>query len=1023
MTGRHRQLVAWMLLSGCWLGCASGAMGAEPGEVAEPKDAQQLEFFEAEIRPLLAEHCYDCHSQRAEKVKGGLLLDSGPAVLQGGDSGPAVVPGDPAASMLMSAVRYEGLEMPPDQRLSDAQVAQLETWIRMGAPFPAAHAAPAGSATARRTTGMQVTDEHRAYWAYQPVRRPPIPHVTDDPWSEHPIDALVADRLVREGLSHNGPAEPRQLVRRLYFDLIGIPPDAETIAEFCRDPSPRAWQLMVDRLLASPLYGERWGQHWLDLVRFAQTNGYERDGEKPQVWRYRDYVIRSFNQDKPYDRFVKEQLAGDELPDGDADGVIATGFYHLGVWDDEPDDARAAEYDGLDDMLSTIGQVFLAQTLGCARCHDHMFDPIPQTDYYALLACIRNVRQFENARYDLESGSYLPLAPVRDVAGLLTRRRERLAELQKTLEQTSDAEQRKKIEEQIRQVSADNGGYQEWALAVREHGPQPKETNVLVRGNAATPGAVVTPHFLTVMSDRTVESDGSPHGLSCGLRSQMANWIASPDNPLTARVIANRVWLHHFGRGIVATPNDFGKAGLLPTHPELLDFLADELMAHNWSIKHLHRLIVTSRTYQMSSAVANPDAQLADPDNVWLWRQNVRRLDAEVIRDSMLWAAGELNLQMFGRGIFPELSSEVLAAQSRPGWGWEVSGPADRRRRSVYVFTKRGVRDPLLETFDYGNTTSSVGARPVTTVAPQALVLLNGQFSYQRSQAMARRVLQESQGDIGRAIERAYRLAYGRSPTPAEQEFARDYLSRQEVAWGQLQHVLTFRPDVPTALQEEYRRLLAAADYYVGPRVGWTYGKGQWVGGYETIDALDDDRVPFALWEGTDRIVEQISGNLLLHGGTRFASLLVDATTRGDLLDGLEVRLDPREQQIQVFRHAEQLVTLASAPAQLPTSRWIPFRVARSDQRLQLWLGEAAEPVLTVDVPAANVAGPAASGIKRFGIAVSRGAVSLDRLVARTADGELSVEPVGTDRAPVSVQAMQSFCHVLLNANEFVYVD
>ena len=282
-------------------------------------------------------------------------------------------------------------------------------------------------------------------------------------------------------------------------------------------------------------------------------------------------------------------------------------------------------------------------------------------------------------------------------------------------------------------------------------------------------------------------------------------------------MIANRVWQHHFGKALVATPNDFGKAGLPPTHPELLDYLADELITHGWSIKHLHRLIVTSSTYQMSSAVANSDAELADPDNNWLWRQNVRRLDAEVIRDSMLWVAGELNSQMFGRGIFPELSSEVLAAQSRPGWGWEVSGPADRRRRSVYVFTKRGVRDPLLETFDYGNTTSSVGARPVTTVAPQALVLLNGQFSYQRSRAISERVLRESNGEVSPAIEAAYRLAYGRSPTADEQAFAADYLARQESAWGQLQQVLTFRPDVPTALQEEYRRLLAPRGLFRTP--------------------------------------------------------------------------------------------------------------------------------------------------------------------------------------------------------------
>lgn len=981
--------------------------------ISVQQDAQAIRFFENEVRPLLAEACFDCHSVRSEKLKGGLRLDSRTEMLVGGDSGPAIVPGKPHESQLIEAVRYEGLEMPPDRRLSDEQVAKLEKWIALGAPFPGGE----DETTSERREAFTITDEDREYWAYRPIRKPDLPNVSDARWNEHPIDKLIYHQLEQSGLKPNEKATPRQLLRRLYFDLIGLPPTPEQIEAFSANSNRDNFAATVDHLLSLPQYGERWGRHWLDVVRFAQSNGYERDGEKPLVWRYRDYVIQSFNEDKPYDRFVREQLAGDELPDATADSVVATGFYRLGVWDDEPDDKRAAEYDGLDDMLSTIGQVFLGQTVGCARCHDHMFDPIAQQDYYELLSFVRNVKFYENPEYNLHSATYAPLAAPGAVASYAAGVADQISELEKSRD-TADSDQQKKIDDAINKLRNDKGPFSDWTLAIREHSVTPKETFLLVRGDAGTPGKQVEPRFLSVLGNEASPTPSSAYDMSCGLRTQLANWIASPSNPLTARVIANRVWQYHFGRGIVRTPNDFGKAGLPPTHPQLLDWLAAELIENDWSIKRLHKTILTSRTWQMASTSGDGPEQEADPDNHLFWRQNMRRLDAEAIRDSMLFVAGQLNPKAGGRGFFPQLSSEVLAGQSRPGWGWGISSEAERNRRSVYIFTKRGVRDPLIESFDYVNTTSPLGVRPTTTVAPQALVLLNSRFVQRQALALAKRISKDI-GSLPRTrINKLFRLTLGRNARDEELEFATDYVAAQQAGFESTKDIITFKPDVPDALKSDYRKLLDYEEYVLGPRESWSYHPGKWVGGYEGIDALDDERVPFMVWTGSKVGDGQLSGKLMLHNATRFGSLLISGGAAGELFEGTEIRFDPGGQRVVVLQHAEdKLEEVTSLPLEMATSRWIDFKLVVKGSSLRLSLGtNQSSPLLDITLPK-----PKAT--THFGVAVSRGAMSLDDFIIETDEERFEVSNHGLTPTSPELKAIQALCVVLMNTNEFLYID
>jgi hypothetical protein len=750
---------------------------------------------------VLAGTCQKCHS--AATHKGGLRLDSRDAAIKGGDSGAAVVPGNPDASPMIEAINYRGLEMPPTGKLPPREIAALVEWVKMGAPWPKGDAKSAGPSQRDFT----ITDDDRHYWAFQPIGHPQAPRVHNQSWAADPIDAFILARLEEKGLAPNPPAEPRVLVRRLFFDVIGLPPTPEEVDAFVANPSDAAYSRLIDELLSRKEYGERWGRHWLDVTRFAQTNGYERDAEKPESWRYRDYVINAFNSDKPYDRFITEQLAGDELDEPTTESIIATGFYRLGIFDDEPDNQAAAAWDEVDETVRTTGAAFLGLTLGCARCHNHMFDPIPQEDYYRMAAFFRNVEPYGKAlsRTHLgtnDAGILTPIVTESQFAAWKAHRVElspqiakvkaRLAKLPKGTKRAD----RQALVSELARLKQSQDSLLEKALSVRECGPPLRETRVLVRGNVASPGKRVEPRFLTILGGKApqakpVSFDGptgehslkrvlADYGLqpTMGLRRELARWIAHENNPLTARVMVNRIWQEYFGRGIVRSADNFGRAGTPPTHPELLAWLARDFVDGGWRLKRLHKRILLSKAYRMSSAAENPRGRATDADNDLFWRQNLRRLDAEALRDSMLAVSGRLNPEAGGRGFFPSLSKDVLATQSRPGLGWGQSSPQEESRRSVYIYLKRTLMVPFLETFDYTNTAESAGVRPITTVAPQALLLLNSEFADTQARNLAERVRHDAGEVAGRQIERLFRLALGRQPTARETQIANELLTR-----------------------------------------------------------------------------------------------------------------------------------------------------------------------------------------------------------------------------------------------------
>jgi hypothetical protein len=781
--------------------------GIPPGAAAAaerdtPPTAEQVRFFETQVRPVLAENCFKCHGP--EKPKAHLRLDSRAGALAGGDSGPAVVPGNLDESLLVTAISHadEVLKMPPAQKLDALKIAALTRWIEIGAPWPGP--AEPNPAAAPRKGALQVTAKDRAHWAFQPVKRPVVPALRDATWAANPIDAFIAAGLQEAGLRPNPPAPRHVLIRRAAFDLIGLPPTPEEVEAFVNDPSPMAYERLVDRLLDSPRYGEKWGRHWLDLVRFAETNSYERDNPKPNTWRYRDYVIRAFNDDKPYDRFIREQLAGDEIEGAGAEGLIATGFFRLGIWDDEPTDRDQAFFDGLDDIVATVGQVFLGLTVDCARCHDHKLDPIPQKDYYRLVAFFRNINHYKNGgpsdEVPLLSGDAERLA-------YETRLREFEAE-RAALQAGIDAFE-EEFRARFRQVEGKTGTLSaadlamlipadgprllgaertaeyerrhrelralsrrkipvEKALCVTEAGPEAPETYVLLRGNPHVPGDKVEPTFLSVLDTGSPALPApQPGARTCGRRRVLADWIAAPENPLTPRVMANRLWQYHFGRGIVRSPSNFGLQGDRPTHPALLDWLAAELVAQGFQLKPLHRLIMTSSAYRMSSQ-PNPAALAQDPANDRFWRFDMRRLGAEEIRDAVLATTGTLSLKMYGPGVYPEIPAEVLAGQSRPGNGWGKSLPVDQARRSVYVHVKRSLLLPILESFDVAETDRSTPVRFATTQPTQALGMLNSAFLNRQAGLFADRLEREAGRDRALQIARALSLATGRSPVGAE---------------------------------------------------------------------------------------------------------------------------------------------------------------------------------------------------------------------------------------------------------------
>ena len=720
--------------------------------------------FTSDIQPLLARRCYACHGPDTQEAD--LRLDDRAAATTKLESGTtAIVPGDAQASELVARITSTDpdLRMPPEgAALSAAEVDSLTRWINDGAAW-------------------------EAHWAFRPPVRPLVPPAAE---GKSPIDIFIEAGLTARGLPPPELADKATLLRRVTYGVTGLPPSEQEMRDFIADESADAWEHVVDRLLESPHYGEQWARHWLDLVRFAETNSFERDGVKPHAWRYRDYVIRSFNADKPYDQFVIEQLAGDELSDPSGDALIATGFYRLGLWDDEPADKIQARYDTLDDIVSTTGQTFLGLTLNCARCHDHKIDPLTQRDYYGMLAFFQNVTPMGDRQINPAFIERIILADDRTVTetehGIeeLERRR---AEAQANLdaintriaeygEQSLDELARQDLEswkQLIAALDAEKAGLPR-ALVVSEHGPQAPETFVLPRGNPRAeprPELLVVPAFPAVLDPPAPEIVTPASGRSAGRRTALAQWIASPDNPLTPRVLVNRIWQHHFGRGIVRSASNFGLMGDPPSHPELLDWLATELIANNWRLKPIHKKLLMSQAYRAAST-GNPTALTADPLNDRFWRFDMRRLTAEELRDSIHVASGRFNPKMYGPGVYPTLPKDVLATQSVPGAGWGNSTPEEQARRSIYIHVKRTLPVPILADYDIADPDTSCPVRFATTQPTQALGMMNGDFLQAQARAFATRVRREAGGtnadQTAAMVQRAIEIALVRLPGEAE---------------------------------------------------------------------------------------------------------------------------------------------------------------------------------------------------------------------------------------------------------------
>jgi len=745
---------------------------AEPSPMGA---GQSTAFFDGEVKPLLVAHCLKCHGGDG-KAKGGLFLTSRDAILKGGDSGAAVSLEKPNESLLVEAVNYSSMEMPPSGKLASDQIAVLKKWVELGLPWGSeAELAPKPSDSHGPPA---VNEASKSFWSFQPVVGSTPPMFAESEWVRTPIDAFILEKLQQKGLHPAPRASKTVLLRRAYYDLIGLPPAPEEVASFLADDSPGAFEGVVDRLLASPHYGEKWGRHWLDLVRYAETNSYERDGAKPFVWRYRDYVIRSLNDDKPYDQFVTEQLAGDELDQVTPDTIIATGYYRLGTWQDEPVDPEQELFEDLDDLVRTTGEVFLGLTIGCARCHDHKIDPLPQSDYYKMVAFFRNVRRYGvRSQESIEDASVGPLATVdetRHNEQLIAQHKARVEENRKAIEvfdqrikaglvgvENDDWKTeamrvdiaRQQIGKAITQEEFDQyaelaarrdelakvrpAGLEK-ALCVKEHGRDCPATHVLIRGNAHAAASEVQPGFPSVLSPPEPMIKPLPEGVaSSGRRRALAEWIASKQNPLTARVMVNRIWHYHFGRGLVRSTSDFGFHGIRPTHPELLEWLAQDFMVGGWRLKRLHKLIMLSSTYQMSSQV-DEKALAIDPINDLFWRFDMRRLSAEELRDSILAVNNSLNLgAMYGPSVYVKIPKEVLAGQSMPGAGWGKSRPSESSRRSIYIHAKRSLAVPMIASFDGPDSDVSCPARFVSTQPTQALGMLNSAFANEQAMLLA----------------------------------------------------------------------------------------------------------------------------------------------------------------------------------------------------------------------------------------------------------------------------------------------
>ncbi len=750
------------------LSCLLGTLSFEIGALAAdaPKlTASQTEFFENKVRPVLAKHCYKCHSAEATKVKGGLFLDSRDGVLKGGDSGPAIVPGDPEKSLLVKSIRYidPDLQMPPKgEKLSDAQNADLVAWVKMGAPDPRV-----GISTAK-------TSGSKDHWAFLPVKKPVVPdsRITNYP-SLNPIDAFITEKLSEKGMTLSPQADRRTLIRRAYYDLIGLPPTPEEVQAFIDDASPDAFAKVVDRLLAMPQYGERWGRHWLDVARYSDTKGeIKRLRDTPLypfAWTYRDYVIKSFNDDKPYDRFIIEQIAADKLPLAKGDPTLAAlGFLTLG------ERFQNNENDIINDRIDVVTKGLQGLTVSCARCHEHKFDPISMKDYYALRGVFASSHEPKVA--PLIGGD-----PTRDpdYADYYTQR----TNLQQQLDakvplfrkgnQQANREilkERIELQNRIDALELTHPGAPARAHVLLDN-ERPKDSPIFLRGEAENKGPTVPRRYLECVSG----PNAKPFTLGSG-RIELANAIASKSNPLTARVMVNRLWQHHFGEGIVSTPDDFGTMGSGASHLELLDYLASYFMEHGWSVKQMHRLILTSATWQQGSG-NNPRFAQFDPFNRLLWRQNLRRLEFEPVRDSLLAIGGKLDTNVYGKPV------PLAMAKGRNFRAALILEPSRRpvdigytTRRTVYGYIDRSDLPEVFNSFDFANPDMSSGRRHETTVPQQALYLMNSPLVVEQARNVVERSDVRSCKTDEDRIRRLYEIIYQRPPRPEELKLGMEFI-------------------------------------------------------------------------------------------------------------------------------------------------------------------------------------------------------------------------------------------------------
>jgi hypothetical protein len=793
-------------------------------------------FFEKRIRPLLAEHCYECHSASAKKTKGNLRLDSRDGWAKGGDSGPALVPGKPDDSLLIKGVRHwdKDFKMPPDTRLAPALVADLIEWVKLGAPDPRTNAPALGATTAAKPAYGISVEEGRKHWAYQPVKAQPVPKLKDKAWPRNEVDHFTLARMEKAGVIPAPDADPRTLIRRLTFDLTGLPPTPEETEAFVRACSPignrqSAITNAIDRLLASPHYGERWGRHWLDIVRYADTCGNASDYPVPQAYKYRNYVIAAFNADKPYDRFIREQLAGDllnaKLETPNPELLVAPGYLaiarHFGG-------GKGEAHLTIEDAIENTGRAFLGLSLSCARCHDHKFDPLPQTDYYALYGIFSSTTFPHPGSEGMNRPANLvPLTPKAELETVTKAWKEQLAILDADVKKAEAAkgaadklpdapDKKAKVDEAAKAVAAAKAKHKQvsetvpYELAYAVADAKPANARLHVRGDPTRLGEEVPRHFIQVLGGQPLPKDCGNSG-----RLDLANWIADSANPLTARVMVNRLWQHHFGRGLVTSPNDFGTRGQAPTNPELLDFLARKFIESGWSVKAMHKLILTSRTWQLASGDevgrAVPSAPVGrtdnlaarsgetrptsggflglfrkstpspadlfaknaakDPNNTLWWRADRRRLDAESIRDALLYVSGDLDATVGGAHPFPPVHT----------WGFtqhnQFFANYDNRQRTVYQMQQRLRKHPFLALFDGADPNSSTATREPSTTPLQSLFMMNDKFAHEQAAKFAARV-QQGEADEARQVERAFLALYARQPQPDELAMATDYLAQ-----------------------------------------------------------------------------------------------------------------------------------------------------------------------------------------------------------------------------------------------------